>query len=107
MIVRASVVPWDYLQHDDIDVYAENIFSAVENIARECIPSRNVQSLHGLHLVLNHFFVNVSEQQESTKNKSGWSLAVIKRHLQQNYNHDKTKQKTHFINYALKTGGKH
>ena len=40
---RASVVPWDNLKHDDIDVYADNIFSAVENIARECIPNRNVR----------------------------------------------------------------
>ena len=40
---RASAVPWDNLQHDEIDVYAENIFSAVENIARECIPNRNVR----------------------------------------------------------------
>ena len=40
---RASAVPWDNLQHDDIDVYADNIFSVVENIARECVPNKNVR----------------------------------------------------------------
>ena len=42
---KSSAVPWDNLQHDDIDVYADNIhvFSAVENKARECIPNNNVR----------------------------------------------------------------
>ena len=35
----ASAVPWNDLQHDDIDVYANNMFKTIENVARDCIPN--------------------------------------------------------------------
>ena len=40
---KASAIPWEDLQHDDINVYADNILSTIDIIARECIPNRNVR----------------------------------------------------------------
>ena len=40
---KASAIPWEDLQHDDINVYADNILSTIDTIARECIPNRNVR----------------------------------------------------------------
>ena len=43
MSERASADPWNNLQHDNIDVYANNIFKTIAKIARDCIPNRNVR----------------------------------------------------------------
>ena len=40
---KASAIPWEDLQHDDINVYADNILSTIDTIARECIPNKNVR----------------------------------------------------------------
>ena len=40
---KASAIPWEDLQHDDINVYADNILSTIDTIARECNPNRNVR----------------------------------------------------------------
>ena len=36
---KGSAIPWDDLQHDDINIYADNIFSTIATIAREFIPN--------------------------------------------------------------------
>ena len=43
---RASAVSWEDLQHDDISIYANNIFTTIDNIARDCIPNRIVRIKH-------------------------------------------------------------
>ena len=79
---RASAVPWDNLQHDDIDVYAENVFSAVENIAREWISNRNVRIKASEPPWITSSIKSLIRKRKraykkARKNKRGWSLAVI------------------------------
>ena len=40
---KASTLDWESLQSSDINVYADNINTAINSMATECIPSRHVQ----------------------------------------------------------------
>lgn len=40
---RASEVLWDSLQSNDIDIFATNIHTAIVDIARECIPNKQIR----------------------------------------------------------------
>ena len=40
---KASTLDWGSLQSSDINVYADNINTAINSMATECIPSRHVQ----------------------------------------------------------------
>ncbi|MCG7868583.1 MAG: endonuclease/exonuclease/phosphatase family protein [Candidatus Thiodiazotropha taylori] len=40
---KASTLDWESLQSNDINVYADNINTAINSMATECIPSRHVQ----------------------------------------------------------------
>ena len=51
-MTRSVIIAWELkpllypgkdLQHDDINFYADNIFSTIDTIARECIPNKNVR----------------------------------------------------------------
>ena len=40
---KASTPDWESLQSSDINIYADNINTAINSMATECIPSRHVQ----------------------------------------------------------------
>ena len=58
--VKTSEIPLESLQSNEIDLYANNLHSAVVNIAHECIPNRQVR-------------VKISEPP--------WLTTYVKRHI--------------------------
>ena len=40
---KASLIDWNSLQDDNINVYARNIESKIISLSRECIPNKNIK----------------------------------------------------------------